>query len=102
MLIEFLKAYIEGAHLALSNQNVAEQVIRTAFKIEDPQAVEATYTDFVKLMPPDAAPTRASAQSVIQQLQNIGSKLGSTNPDDYLDVSLLDSLQKEGFFKTLE
>lgn len=102
VLLKFLKAYIEGAYLALSNQKLAEQVIRTAFKIDDPQAVEATYKLFGKLMPRDAAPSRASAQGVIQQLQNIGSKFGSTNPDDYLDVSLLDSLQKEGFFKTLK
>lgn len=102
VLIRFLKAYIEGAHLALSNKEVAEDVIRTTFKVGDPKAVEATYTLFVELMPPDATPTRAGAQGAIEQLQKIGSKIGSTNPNDYLDLSLLDSLRKEGFFATLK
>lgn len=101
-LLKFLKAYVEGAYLALSNKKFAEHVIRTAFKVDDPKAIESTYELFAKLMPRDAAPTRAAAQGSIEQLQKIGSKIGSTNPDDYLDLSLLADLHKEGFFKTLK
>jgi NitT/TauT family transport system substrate-binding protein len=102
VLLNFLRAYIEGAHLALSNKKIADQVIRTSFKIPDPRAIENTYTLFEKIMPPDARPTEASAKGVIEQLQKIGIKIEDTNPKDYLDLSLLDDLQKDGFFKRLK
>jgi NitT/TauT family transport system substrate-binding protein len=101
LLTRFTRAYVEAAYLALSNQQMAEQIIRTSFKIDDPQAVTATYQSFVKLMPSEAAPSRVGAQNVIQQLENTGITFGSKNPDDYLDFSFIDSLKKTGFFATL-
>lgn len=102
VLVRFLQAYVEGAYLALFNKKLAEQVIRTEYKMDDPNAIEATYAAFSRFMPRDAAPTQAAAQNVIQQVQKTGGAVSSTNPADYLDLSLLGDLQKSGVFDALK
>ena len=47
-------------------------------------------------------PVRAGADNVIAQLKTAGAKLNSTNPDDYVDTSLLDDLKKQGVPAELE
>jgi NitT/TauT family transport system substrate-binding protein len=94
----FVKAYIAGAYLALSNPTRAKEVIAQRFRAKDPKVVDATYEDFRRLMPLDAAPTIAGAQNVLDQLVAIGTDIGSRNPNDYLDLSIIEGLKRDGYF----
>jgi ABC-type nitrate/sulfonate/bicarbonate transport system substrate-binding protein len=98
----FLKAYIEGAYLALADRKRAEEVIAKEFSTDDPKVIDATYKDFARLMPRDAAPSRDGAANVITQLQAVGTEIGSKNVDDYLDTTIVDGLKKDGFFDSLQ
>ena len=101
-LTRFLKAYIEAAYLALSDEKRAKEVIGQQFKTKDVKVINATYNDFKRLMPLDAEPSRAGALNVIEQLESIGIPVGSKNVDDYLDVRIIENLKKEGFFSALK
>jgi NitT/TauT family transport system substrate-binding protein len=101
-LARFVKAYIAGAYLALADQKKAEEVIAQKFKTNDPKVIAATYADFKRLMPLDAAPSREGAQNVLAQLEAIGTDIGSRNVDDYLDLSVIQQLKQEGYFAQLE
>jgi NitT/TauT family transport system substrate-binding protein len=98
----FLKAYIEGAYLALGDEKRGKAEIANWFKATDPKVIDATYQDFKRLMPLDFEPSRAGAANVIEQLKGIGTEIGSTNPDDYLDTGIIEELKKEGFFAALK
>jgi len=98
----FLKAYIEGAYLALADQQRAKEVIAKEFSTDDPKVIEATYKDFERLMPRDAEPSRDGAANVIVQLQAVGTEVGSKNVDDYLDTRIVEGLKKDGFFSALQ
>jgi NitT/TauT family transport system substrate-binding protein len=98
----FLKAYIDGAYLALGDPKRAREVIAREFSTDDPRVIDATYKDFVRLMPPDAAPSRAGAANVIAQLQAVGTEIGSKNVDDYLDAGIVERLKKDGFITALQ
>ena len=63
--------------------------------------IDATYNDFKRLMPLDAAPAVAGAQNVIAQLQAIGLEVGSKNVNDYLDTSIIEGLKKGGYFEQM-
>jgi ABC-type nitrate/sulfonate/bicarbonate transport system substrate-binding protein len=101
-LTRFVKAYIAGAYLALADQKKAEEVIAQKFKTNDPKVIAATYADFKRLMPLDAAPSREGAQNVLAQLEAIGTDIGSRNVDDYLDLGIIQGLKQEGYFAQLE
>jgi hypothetical protein len=77
-------------------------VISQKFKTSDAKVIGATYADFKRLMPLDAAPSHAGAENVLAQLEAIGTDIGSRNVDDYLDLSVIQQLKQEGYFAQLE
>jgi ABC-type nitrate/sulfonate/bicarbonate transport system substrate-binding protein len=97
-LTRFVKAYVAGAYLALSDETKAKALIAQKFKTNDPKVIAATYADFKRLMPLDAAPTVDGAKNVLEQLVAIGTDIGSRDPKDYLDLSIIDQLKKDGYF----
>ena len=101
-LTRFVKAYIAGAYLALADEAKAKEVITQKLKTSDPKVIAATYADFRRLMPRDAAPSRAGAENVLAQLEAIGTDIGSRNPADYLDLGIIETLKQEGYFAQLE
>ena len=101
-LTRFVKAYVAGAYLALADDAKAKEVIAQKFKTSDPKVIAATYDDFKRLMPRDAAPSREGAENVLAQLEAIGTDIGSRNPADYLDLSIIEALKQEGYFAQLD
>jgi NitT/TauT family transport system substrate-binding protein len=100
-LTHFVKAYIAGAYLALSDVEKAKALIAQKYKTSDPTVIDATYNDFKRLMPLDAAPSIAGANNVIAQLQAIGLEVGSKNVNDYVDLSIIEGLKKDGYFEQM-
>jgi NitT/TauT family transport system substrate-binding protein len=101
-LTRFVRGYIAGAYLALSDEKKAKEVIAQKFKTSDPKVIDATYADFKRMMPRDAAPSPEGAKNVLAQLEAIGLEVGSKNVNDYLDLGIIEKLQQDGFFAQLE
>jgi NitT/TauT family transport system substrate-binding protein len=101
-LTRFVKAYIAGAYLALSDEVKAKQVIAQKFRTDDPKVIAATLADFKRLMPRDAAPTLEGARNVIEQLTAIGTDVGRRKVEDYLELGIIAKLKQEGYFAQLE
>jgi NitT/TauT family transport system substrate-binding protein len=101
-LTRFVKAYIAGAYLALSDEAKAKQVIAQKFRTDDPKVIAATLADFKRLMPRDAAPTLEGAKNVVEQLTAIGTDVGRGNVNDYLELGIITKLKQEGYFAELE
>ncbi len=73
-------------------------MISQKYKTKDPAVIDATYNDFKRLMPLDAAPSGTGANSVIEQLQAIGIPVGSKDVTDYVDMSVIQDLKKQNYF----
>jgi NitT/TauT family transport system substrate-binding protein len=101
-LTRFVKAYIAGAYLALADESKAREVIAQKFQTPDAKVIDATYADFKRLMPLDAAPSLDGAKNVLAQLEAIGTDFGSRNVNDYLDLSIIEQLKQEGYFAQLQ
>jgi NitT/TauT family transport system substrate-binding protein len=101
-LTRFVKAYIAGAYLALADGKKAKEVIAQKFKTNDAKVIEATYADFKRLMPHDAAPSLAGVHNVLDQLAAIGTDVASRNVTDYVDLGIIERLKQDGYFARLE
>ena len=99
---DFLRAYVEGIHLALSDAARAKAVLAAQFKDFSPDVVQATYDDFKARVPRDAAPSREGAQTMLRELPGLGAPVKSTNAADYVDASLIEDLRREGFFDAMK
>jgi NitT/TauT family transport system substrate-binding protein len=100
-LTRFVRAYAAGAYLALADEKKAKEVIAQKFKTNDPKVIAATYADFRRLLPDDIAPSIEGAKNVLKQLAATGNEVGSRNVDDYLDLSIVEALKREGYFAEL-
>jgi NitT/TauT family transport system substrate-binding protein len=100
-LTHFLRAYIAGAYLALSDEAKAKELMSQKFKTKDPKVLDTTYNDFKRVMPLDALPSLEGAQNVLAQLEAIGTEFGSKDVNDYLDLSIVQKLKQDGYLDQL-
>jgi NitT/TauT family transport system substrate-binding protein len=99
---QFLKAYVEGAYIALSDEKRAKNLISKNFNTEDSMLVDANYDEFKRSMPLDAEPSRAGVQNVVEAAKAVGIQVGHKDVDDYIAVDVLEELKKEGFLAALQ
>jgi NitT/TauT family transport system substrate-binding protein len=99
---QFVRAYIAGAYLALSDEKRAKEMIAQKFQTQDASVIDATYGDFKQLMPLDAAPSVAGAKNVIAQLEAIGIEVGGKDVDAYVDDSVIRGLKQDGYFARMD
>src|SRR5262249_2877609 len=98
VIARFLRAAIEGNHLALSNEKLAKQVLAKELKLTDSKIIDISYGDFKLQTPRDMEPSISAAQNVIAQIGGAG----STKVEDYMDPTLIGVLRDGGFFYTME
>jgi NitT/TauT family transport system substrate-binding protein len=98
VLRRFLLATVEGNYLAMTDEKRAKEVLSHETKISDPKVLAISYEDFKQQSPQNLAPVRAGADNIIAQFPPEVSR----NVDDYVDASLLDSLQKDGSLAAIE
>ena len=99
---EFLRAYVEGIYLALSDPARAKAVLASEFKDFPPAVLQATYDDFKTRVPRDAEPSREGIETMLRELPSLGTQVKSTNTADYVDATLIDELRRDGFFAAMK
>lgn len=98
VMSRFLRATAEGNYLAIAEPARAKQVLAKETRVTDPKVVEITYADFTQMTPLDLAVPRTGAENILAHFPpNV-----SRNLDDYIDLSVLEALRKDGVFAALE
>ena len=96
----FVMAYAEATYQFMTDQEKAISVLKHRLKQDNPKALAETYQYFA---PKFSFPTRVSHDGLRNTLELISKenpKLDSSL-NKYLDESILDELDKEGFFKRI-
>ena len=91
-----LKAQIEAIHTIRTNKEFTLRILRKYLKVNDPEAIDATYEFFSTRM---LEVPRAETEGLKNILADLGAPQRS--PSDFLDMTLLDELEREGFFQRL-
>jgi NitT/TauT family transport system substrate-binding protein len=98
VLMQFLKASIEGNYLALTDEKRAKEVLAREARIVEAKIIDTSYSDFKQQSPVNLEPSRPGAQNIIDQFP----VLKSRNVDDYVDEGILDDLKRQGFFAEMQ
>lgn len=96
----FLMAYAEATYQFINQREKGISIFRHRLKQDNPKALEETYKYFA---PKFSFPTRVSHNGLQNTLELIAKENPKLDPktDKYVDESILDELEKEGFFKKI-
>jgi ABC-type nitrate/sulfonate/bicarbonate transport system substrate-binding protein len=97
-VLRFLKATIEGNHMAITDERRAKAVLAKELALSDPKVIDASYANFKMEPPLDAEIDRQGAENVLTSVAPPGA---SRSLDDYIDMSLTSDLRKEGFMDAM-
>ena len=91
-----LKSQIEAIHYMRTNREGSIRILKKYLRVADQEAVDATYDFFSRRA--DVSP-RANLDGIRNILKEMDA--AQRNPNDFIDMSLLDEIEKEGFIQRL-
>ena len=91
-----LRSQIEAIHYVRTDREGSIKTLKKYLRVDDLESIEATYDFFSRR-------TEALPRPNFEGLKNILKELGAPqrNPNDFVDMSLLDEIEKEGFLQKL-
>jgi NitT/TauT family transport system substrate-binding protein len=98
----FLMALTEGIWIGRSNKDLTLRIYRKYMKIEDPRLLESMHKNYLLgSIPLRPYPNEEAIQNDIEDLSSTLPHLKGKKTAEFLDLSLLKSMDEEGFFKRL-
>lgn len=98
----FQQAYAEGTYQFMTNKERGTAVLSKRLRSKNPKGLEETYQYFARKF---SFPTRVSTAGLRNTLELLSQRSPTAkidmNLNKYLDESILDELEREGFFKRL-
>ena len=91
-----LRSQIESIHYVRTNREGSIRVLKKYLRVDDAEAIGATY-DFFALR------TELPPRPNFEGIKSILSEMGAAQraPEDFVDLSMLDEIEKEGFLQRL-
>jgi len=93
-----LKSYVEAVHFIHRNRDEARKIIAKYLRLSDAEVIDATYAAFVKTVAKKPYPTLKGIQFLLDEVAAKSPNAKSAKPEQFVDLSLLQQLEKEGFF----
>jgi len=99
----FLMAITEGTWIGRNNKDLTMRIYRKYMKIEDQRLLESMYKNYLLgSIPVRPFPNEEAIQNDIEDLSQSLPHLRGRKAAEFLDLSLLKSMEEEGFFKRLQ
>ena len=95
--LNFLRGEIEGIHAIKTQKNFAINVLKKYMRISDPDVLEEGYQYALRFIQPRPFPTLEETKAVLDELKRPDAK-----PENFVDLSLMQELEKEKFFDKLK
>ncbi len=95
--LNFLRGEIEGIHAIRTRKDFAVSVLKKYMRISDPEIVEEGYQYALRFIQPRPFSTLEETKVVLEEL-----KRPTAKPENFVDLSLLQELEKEKFFEKLK
>jgi NitT/TauT family transport system substrate-binding protein len=100
-VLSALKAYVEAIHYIHRNRDETRKIVAKYLRLSDPEVLDATYTAFVKGVSKRPYPTLKGIQYLLDEVASKMPTAKTAKPEQFVDLSLLQQLEKEGFFAEL-
>ena len=96
-----LKGYIEGINFIFSNKQGAQRVFGKYMRTTDADVLESSYQAYVATTPRKPYPTLKGLQFLLDRLAPLMPQSKTAKPEQFVDLSFLQELEKEGFFNEM-
>ena len=92
-----LKGFVEAIYFIYANKKEAQQVFAKYMRTNDREVLEDSYTGYVKSIPKKPYPTLKGIQYMLDLLAPTMPQAKNAKPEQFVDLSFLQELEKEGF-----
>ena len=96
-----LKSFVEAIHYIYVNKKEAQRVFAKYMRTNDPAVLEDSYNGYVKSIPKKPYPTLTGIQFLLDVLSPTMPQAKNFKPEQFVDLSFLQELEKEGFFNEM-
>jgi NitT/TauT family transport system substrate-binding protein len=93
-----LKGYVEAIFYIHRNRDDTRKVVAKYLRLNDAEVLDATYQAFVKTVSKRPYPTLNGIQFLLDEVAAKSPNAKTAKPEQFVDLSLLQQLEKEGFF----
>jgi NitT/TauT family transport system substrate-binding protein len=91
-----LRSQIEAIHYVRTNREGSIKILKKYLRVDDSEAIDATYDFFARRT---ELPPRPNLEGIRSILTEMGAPQRA--PGDFVDLSLLDEIEREGFLQRL-
>jgi NitT/TauT family transport system substrate-binding protein len=102
LVLRYLRAYLEGTHRLLTDREMGIKALRRYGGVQDTELLAATYdlftAKYIKKVP---TLTVKSVQNALNLIAETNPKARNRKPEEFMDTSFLEELEKSGFIKKL-
>jgi len=93
-----LKGFVEAIYFIYANKKEAQRVFAKYMRTNDYAVLEESYLGYVKTIPKKPYPTLKGIQFMLDMLAPQMPQAKNAKPEQFVDLSFLQELEKEGFF----
>ena len=93
-----LKGYVESIFYIHRNRDETRKIVAKYLRLNDAEVLDATYEAFVKTVSKRPYPTLKGIQFLLDEVAAKSPNAKTAKPEQFVDLSLLQQLEKEGFF----
>src|ERR1041384_6103492 len=93
-----MKGYLEAIHFIHANKAEAQKVFAKYMRTNDPEVLETSYQNYVKTIARKPTFSTKGIQFILDMLAPQMPQAKSAKPEQFFDPSLMNELEKEGFF----
>jgi NitT/TauT family transport system substrate-binding protein len=96
-----LKGFVEAIYFVYANKNEAKKVFAKYMRTTDQEVLEESYQGYIKSIPKKPYPTLKGIQYILDIVAPQLPHAKNAKPDQFVDLSFLQELEKENFFNEM-
>ena len=96
-----LKGFVEAIYFIYANKKDAQKVFAKYMRTDNPAVLEESYEGYINTIPKKPYPTLKGIQFMLDMLAPQLPQAKNAKPEQFVDLSFLQELEKEGFFNEM-
>lgn len=96
-----LKGFVEAIYFIYAHKAAAQKVFTKYMRTTDREVLEDSYNGYIKMIPRKPYPTLKGIQYMLDTLAPQLPQAKNAKPGQFVDLSFLQELEKEGFFNEM-
>ena len=97
----FLQAYAEGLHRFMTDREYSVQVLKKYLRVDDKEILDDAYAFYAQRLQKIPTPTLKGIKFILDEMAEKQPRARNVAPESFVDISLLQELDQNGFFKQL-